>query len=488
MMNSQLQVSTAAREAGSSLAVVAGERRLTFSELNREAQVLANRISQLCNNESQPVAFVAHATLESLLLCYALLEMGRSALPLNPRLLPIDHEALIKQAGAIELFLDSSGLRVTHQSSSLDYPLTLPSPAALVATSGSTGRAKLVRLSSQALVAAAEASAERLQWMKDDAWLLSLSLCHIGGLSIVIRCLLARRPVVLGDPRAGPAELVGLVRSYEVTMVSLVSTQLHRLLAGDYSLAGSKLRVLLLGGMHADPWLVGAARTKGIPVLTTYGMTETASQVATQQLCDLRSLIGPCHDVGPPLSRIELKLVEHEIVVRGPMLFNGYVGDPCSLETQTVSSPLDTGPNLRDGWFHTGDWGRLDSRGRLTVIGRSADRIVTSGENVAPAEVERVLEALPAIERACVFGIPDPVRGEQVAAALIIREGNTLDPADFEHEVSRRLASFKRPRALAIVSEFMVTATGKLDRPATAQMANTQLQLLSPANARPGGR
>jgi len=491
-MNNQLRVSSAARDAGSSLALVAGEQRLTYSELNREVQVLANQISQLCSNESQPVAFVAHAKVESLLLCYALLEMGRPALPLNPRLLPTDHETLIEQAGAVELSFDSDGLRVTRQAGFTGNQLTVLIPAALVATSGSTGRAKLVRLSSQALVAAAEASAERLLWMKDDAWLLSLSLCHVGGLSIATRCLLARVPVVMGDPRGGPAELVRLVHRYNVTMISLVSTQLHRLLAGNESLDGSKLRVLLLGGMHADPWLVGAARTNGIPVLTTYGMTETASQVATQQLCDLRSLIGPCHDVGPPLSRVELKLVGDEIVVRGPMLFDGYVGEASAWEAQmapeSVSGPINVDPKIRDGWFHTGDWGRLDQRGRLTVIGRSADRIVTSGENVAPAEVERVLETLPAIERACVFGIPDPIRGELVAAALIIREGYALDPADFEYEISRRLASFKRPRTLAIVPEFMVTATGKLDRPATAQMACSQLQSVSPPNATQGGR
>ena len=482
-----LRVTSATRESGQSLALVAGERHLTYADLEREVQVLAHQISQLSNNETQPVAFIAHATLESLLLFYALLEMGRPALPLNPRLLPSDHEALVEQAGAVELSFASGGPRVTRQASFTSLPHAGRPPAALVATSGSTGRAKLVSLSSQALVAAAAASAERLLWMKDDAWLLSLSLCHIGGLSIATRCMLARRPVVMGEPRGGPAELVRLVQLHGVTMISLVSTQLHRLLGGDYSLGGSKLRVLLLGGMHADPWLVAAARTRGIPVLTTYGMTETASQVATQQLCDLRSLIGPCHDVGPPLSRVEVKLLDDEITVRGPMLFDGYVSDAASWGPQaapeSVRGPLSVDPTMRDGWFHTGDWGRIDQRGRLTVIGRSLDRIVTSGENVAPAEVERVLEALPAIERACVFGIPDPVRGEQVAAALIIRDGYTLDPADFEYEIGRRLASFKRPRTLAIVPEFVATATGKLDRLMTARMASNQLQTLSPPSS-----
>jgi O-succinylbenzoic acid--CoA ligase len=479
-------VSTAAREARSSLAVIAGDCELTFEALLREVQPLAEQVARLSGNPLQPVAFVAHATLESLFLLYALLELGRPALPLNPRLLPSDHEALVEQSGAIEVGFSAEGLRVTRQASFCGYSLARPT-AVLIATSGSTGRAKLVRLSYAALIAAAEASAERLLWMKGDRWLLSLSVCHVGGLSIATRCLLARRPVVLCDPRGGPAELVRLVHQHQVSLVSLVSTQLHRLLAGDYSLRGSRLRVLLLGGMHADPWLVAAARASGIPVLTTYGMTETASQIATQRLGDLRSLIGPCHDVGPPLANVELGLQgdDDEIIVRGPMLFDGYVGDhgPWGTAPESAPAPLSVGPSLRAGWFHTGDWGRIDSQGRLTVIGRSSDRIVTSGENVAPAEVERVLEALPAIERACVFGVPDPILGEQVAAALVMREGHTLDTADFQFEMSHRLASFKRPRSFAIVPAFPTTSTGKLDRYATARIALGQLQSLAPPSS-----
>lgn len=481
-----LRVSAAARDAGSSLAVIAGELQLTYDDLSRKVQALAERLSRLCGNALQPVAFVAHANLDSLILLYSLLESERPALPLNPRLLPCDHESLVQQAGAVEIEFDGADLRITRQSEFAGYPPLVRQPAALIATSGSTGRAKLVRLSSAALVAAADASAERLRWTNYDRWLLSLSLCHVGGLSIATRCLLARRPVVMGEPRGGPTELVRLVHRHDVSLVSLVSTQLHRLLAGDHSLQGSRLRIVLLGGMHADPWLVAAARTSGIPVLTTYGMTETASQIATQLRSDLRSLIGPCHDVGPPLAGVDVKLAGDEILVKGPMLFDGYVGDTGPWGSlgapESVHGPVSAGPSLREGWFHTGDWGRIDQRGRLTVIGRSSDRIVTSGENVAPAEVERVLEALPAIERACVFGIPDPIRGEQVAGALIIREGYTLDPTDFEYEMTRRLASFKRPRAIAILSEFIVTPTGKLDRSATARVASGQLQFLSPVS------
>ncbi len=471
-----LSVNAASRDSASKLAVIAGEQRFTFEGLSAQVQRLAEKIAKLNTGTLQPVAFVAKPTLESLLLFYALLELGRSALPLNPRLLPSDHRAMIEQAGALEVSLTNGELSITNKASCVAASNELQSAAVLVATSGSTGRAKLVNLSSKALVAAADASAERLGWMDDDRWLLSLSLCHIGGLSIATRCLLARRPVVLGEPRGGPAELARLVERHNVTLVSLVSTQLHRLLAGDFDLGRSKLRILLLGGMQADPWLIAAARTRGIPVLATYGMTETASQIATQLPTDLRSLIGPCHDVGPALSQVELKIVNDEIVVRGPMLFDGYVGEIA--EVDSMRGPNTTGLSLRHGWFHTGDWGRLDTNGRLTVVGRASDRIVTGGENVAPAEVELVLETIPAIERACVFGVPEAVKGEQVAAAIILREGFALDLAEFEERVTERLASFKRPRAFAIMSEFAVTATGKLDRATTARSAMPQLQIM----------
>ena len=470
-----LSVSAAARDAGKSLAVIAGAQSITFEDLSRRVQELAGTIERL-TPQKQTVAFVAKPSLESLLLFYALLELSRPALPLNPRLLPSDHRVMVELAGACEVAFDAGGLRVTEPSSFVAPNLDGRPPAVLIATSGSTGRAKLVNLSQKALVAAADASADRLGWTADDRWLLSLSLCHIGGLSIATRCLLARRPVVLGEPRGDPGELVRLVNTYDVTLVSLVSTQLHRLMASDFDLRGSKLRILLLGGMQADPWIVAAARTRGIPVLMTYGMTEMASQIATQLPADLRGLIGPCHDVGPALSQVEIKILNEEILVRGPMLFDGYAGD--AMEVDSMRGPYTTGLAVRHGWFHTGDWGRLDPNGRLTVVGRAADRIVTGGENVAPAEVELALEALPAIERACVFGVPEAVKGEQVAAAIILREGFKLDLSEFDAQIADRLAPFKRPRAWAVLDEFAVTPTGKLDRAATARIAMPQLQIM----------
>ena len=479
-----LSVSAAAQEAGDRLAVVDGETRLTYAEFSRLVLQLAVKINRTCPNSAQPVAFVAYPVLDSLTLLCALLELGRPALPLNPRLLPIDHQVLVEQAHAVEVAFDSETLTVKRDAGPGLFPADWRTPAILIATSGATGRPKLVRLSERALIAAADASAERLLWMEHDRWLLSLSLCHIGGLSIATRCMLARAPVVMCNPRGGPAEIVKIIHDSQVTMLSLVSTQLHRILAGDHELRGSKLRIVLMGAMHADPWLVGAARIQKIPVLTTYGMAETASQVATQLRTDLKSLIGPCHDVGPPLSKLEVKIVEEEIVVRGDVLFDGYTSPVIAGSSQSgpvsVHGPASTGPLLRDGWFHTGDWGRIDKRGRLTVLGRASDRITTSGETVVPAEVERVLELLPSIERACVFGVPDAMRGESVAAAIILRQGYGFDPVHFQNQIIGQLAAFKLPVAIAEVSEFVMTATGKLDRRLTARACSARLQVLAP--------
>jgi len=440
-------------------------------------------VNRTCGNSSQPVAFIAYPTLDSLMLFYALLEIGRTALPLNPRFTLADNRTFVVQAGAVQVSYESERLEIVHQACFVPSVATLRPPTLLVPTNGSTGRAKLVRLSEKALIAAAESSAERLEWFPNDRWLLSVSLCHIGGLSIVTRCLLGRVPTVIGDSRGGPAEIDRAVHGNGVTLVSLVSPQLHRLLASDHRLRKSPLRLILLGGMTADPWIVAAARSSHIPVLTTYGMTEFSSQIATQLPTDMLSLIGPCHDVGPPIRNVDVKIVNDEIVVRGPMLFDGYDTDasPTAELSPPVSihGPASAGPVLRNGWFHTGDWGRISETGRLRVLGRFSDRIITGEDIVAPAEVEWVLESLPSVERACVFGIPDAAQDEQVAAAIILREGYTLNWTEFRAQVEQRLAAFKRPRAVAIVSQFVTRPSGKLDRAATALESKNRLQRIS---------
>ena len=202
--------------------------------------------------------------------------------------------------------------------------------------------------------------------------------------------------------------------------------------------AAPALRAALVGGGPVPRDLLEWAAERGLPLLQTYGMTETASQIATLPASEAASGTG---SAGRPLPGVELRTSEEgEILVRGPMVSRGALA--------------------ADGWLHTGDRGRLDGDGRLVLEGRMKDVIVTGGENVAAAEVEEALVAHPAVADAAVVGRPDPEWGE-VVVAYVVLEGSVSDEELAAH-CRRRLAGYKCPRAIVRVEELPRGATGKL--------------------------
>ncbi|HKA91866.1 MAG TPA: AMP-binding protein [Haliangiales bacterium] len=355
--------------------------------------------------------FVAEPTAETVARMRALIRARRPFVPLHPRLTAAERDALRPDLAAIP-----------------DGTL------AVLYTSGTSGRPKGAILSRAAFIASARASAARLGWRDDDRWLCSLPLAHVGGLSVLVRCLLARRPFVLGRGDRVAEDLL----AHRATIVSLVPAQLARLLDGAWT-PPRWLRLVLLGGAAAPPRLLARAAAAGVPVVTTYGLTEACSQVATQ-------VPGrPGAGCGPPLPGIAVRIADGDrIEIDGPTLFSGYLGEP-------PRAP---------GWFATGDFGRFDAAGNLHVLGRRTDLIVTGGENVYAAEVEAYLDArgVPA----CVFGVPDETWGEIVAAATT---------APLPTAALADLAPFKRPRRIARVEALPLTPGGKPDRAAARALA-----------------
>ena len=328
---------------------------------------------------------------------------------------------------------------------------------AIVYTSGTSGHPKGVVLSRRAFVASARASAANLGWQDDDRWLLRIPTAHIGGLSTLTRCLLARRCLVLADERVTLTEQIERDR---VTITSLVPTQLRRLLdeAPGWR-PPAQLRAVLLGGGSAPAELLGEAVDRGWPVLTTYGLTETCSQVVTQPYGTVnRGELGS----GRPLDGARLRIVDDVIHVRGPMLFSGYVdGTPALTD---------------DGWYVTGDRGSFDEHGFLHVVGRASDLIISGGENVDPLEVESALRALPGVRDACVFGVPDRAWGERVAAIVV----GDVDFAGVDRALRARLARFKVPRLYGRAEALPLTPAGKVDRRAAAERFSERLSPQSP--------
>jgi O-succinylbenzoic acid--CoA ligase len=334
---------------------------------------------------------------------------------------------------------------------------------AVVPTSGTRGTPKGVLLSRRAFLASAAASAGNLGWENDDRWLLALPLAHVGGLSILVRTLAARRCVVLtGSGSFDAMKTIRAIDERRVTLASLVPPMLQTMLEAHPAWRPPEhLRALLLGGGPASPDLLALAADRGVPVLTTYGLTEMCSQVTTQRYRTVnRGEMGS----GSPLEGVELRIVDGEIQVRGPMLFSGY------LEGGHMASGLDS-----DGWFSTGDEGELDGRGRLHVRGRLDRSIVTGGENVDPIEVEATLRSLPSIRDAVVFGVDDPKWGSVVAAALVL-EGRTPELAALREEMRSNLASYKRPRLIGLLPYLPRTAAEKVDRAAAEAAAREGLK------------
>jgi O-succinylbenzoic acid--CoA ligase len=329
-----------------------------------------------------------------------------------------------------------------------------PGPGqAVLGTSGSTGGNKWVQLSAAALCASAEATHARLGG--PGRWLLALPAQHVAGVQVLVRAALAgHRPELLDlrsgfDPTQFSAAAHRLTSAAGRCYTALVPTQLVRLLDTEPGYL-ARFDAVLLGGAATPDGLLHRARAAGVRVVTTYGMTETA---------------GGCVYDGWPLEgvKIRLDLAESDsgkIELAGPMLASGY-----------LDAPEQTAVAFRDGWFQTSDLGRCDGQGRLQVLGRADDVIVTGGLNVAPAEVEAVLTGLPGVAAACVVGLPDPDWGERVTAVVIPADpGRPPEPGALRLAACRLLTGAQVPKEIVFFDALPLRGVGKPDRRAVRTM------------------
>jgi O-succinylbenzoic acid--CoA ligase len=455
-----LSVFDAASEAPDRAALVLGDRVVTFSDLGEQVRAKVSSLARegLPTGNRYPTWMVGSSDFDSLVQLYSFIEVGQPVALVHPKLKEAERRPII------DLFDARANARSTSDEVKL-VPLDDELCLAIVFTSGTTGTPKGIVLSRRAFLASARASAENIGWQDDDRWLLGLPLAHVGGLSVVTRCLVARRTVVVPSEVAAGRRLdaAGIARAIEaerVTLVSLVPTQLEWLTSLDPPWQPpAHLRAILLGGAPARASLLERAADLRLPILTTYGLTEACSQVTTQPRGTAnRGDMG----AGSPLAGTEVRLAEDgAIEIRGETLLSGYFPDS--------GTPL-----RQDGWFRTDDIGRFDERGMLHIVGRRSELIVTGGENVYPREVESVLEACPAVAGACVFGVPDDTWGE-VVAAVVVPEG-APDLEAIAAFVQAHLAVHRRPRLIAFADALAASENGKLDRRATAALARGRLQ------------
>ncbi|MFB6243558.1 MAG: o-succinylbenzoate--CoA ligase, partial [Halobaculum sp.] len=332
-------------------------------------------------------------------------------------------------------------------------------PLVYLFTSGSTGEPKLVELRVRNVRHSATTLLFRLGVDPGDRYLLTLPLHHTGGLMPLYRAVLAGTSVVLRTA-FDPGGAADDIRTYDVTGVSLVPTMLKRMLDARGTLADS-LRVVLLGGAPAPDKLIERCRDYSVPVHPTYGMTEAASAITVASPTEAFENLGT---VGRQLLWTELTVRGEdgerlqpgevgELVVDGPSVTPGYYDAPEATEAAF-------GPH----GFRTGDVGYRTEDGYVYVLNRKDDRIVTGGENVDPGEVVATLRDHPHVEDAAVVGVPDEEWGERVAS-LVVRDDDSMTPADLEAFCRERLADFKIPKTIRFTDALPRTDSGSVRRP-----------------------
>lgn len=449
---------------------------LTYGQLDELASRAAGALAAHGVLTGDRVAALMHGGPDFAVLLHATLRLGAAIVPVNtrlslqemafvladaaPRVLVLGEglgetgEPLARAAG-IEALYAPALRRGAHASPTAGHRLS--DLAALVYTSGTTGTPKGAMLTLGNFYHAAVTSALGLGTLPEDRWLLCMPLFHVGGLSILLRAALYGIGVVAQDGFSEQA-VARALQEDGVTIASLVPVMLQRLLDAGVPFPPT-LRCILLGGGPAPGELLERALRTGAKISPTYGLTETASQVATMQPGQT-DRIG---SAGRPLLLTELRIgtpegglapgEAGEILVRGPTVSPGY-----------WRREADTEKALAGGWLHTGDVGYLDAEGYLFVLDRRDDLIVSGGENIYPAEVESALARHPAVLDAAVFAKADATWGQAVHASVVLRDGEAVSAEDLRAFLREQLAGYKVPRQIAFVAALPRNAGGKLMR------------------------
>lgn len=410
-------------------------RSLSFATLKEKVSQCSQALKRDFPEKSI-IAIQEFPSLEYLVFLVAVFHANMTALPLNPSLPESTVHNLIHSLDRCYLFHSQN--KLTSAKSVKNYlencqhlpiqplkNLAIEQPVSLIRTSGSSGEPKLALHSFGNHYYSALGSHQNIPFESSDRWLLTLPLYHVGGLSLIFRSLLNGGTLVLAKTSLSIADQC---LHEEITHLSLVTTQLFRLIKDDQLKHLKSLKHLLLGGSSIPHSLIRQCLVKGINLHTTYGSTEMSSQITTVAPgANLSQLMTAGHC----LPYRELNLIGGEILVRGKVLFQGY------LNGKQLERPFE-----EEGWFRTGDLGYLDKNEQLIVTGRIDNQFISGGENIQPEEIEMLLNQIEGVEEAIVVPHLDPEFGERPLAFV---KTSQLDPTAYINHLKVHLPSFKIP-------------------------------------------
>ena len=481
---------------GEHIALIDGQRRISYADFDRRTDKLASALRDLGVRQGDRVACLQYNSASFLELLFATAKLGAIFVPINFRLAAPEVAYLLADSGA-DVFvwsgplsqlagdaLRGEGVRVRlgvtvggdpHDDEN-DYETLLgsgkPVPlgmrvagsdvAMLMYTSGTTGRPKGVMLTHDNLLWHAINNLNLGPGLRStDRTVTVAPMFHIGALGVHTLPLFYVGGTVAVLPSFNPEETLAMMATERVTLQFLVPAMWSALMTvpdfETYDL--SALELAVTGGAPCPLPVLEYFQSRGVPFQEGFGMTEAAPGVSLLDTDHLKEKSG---SIGRPNFHVQTRIVDEndrelptgevgELVLRGPNIFVGYWG-----------LPEATAEAFRGGWFHTGDLGRVDDEGFITLVDRKKDMIITGGENVYPIEVEQVLWRHHAVREVAVVGVPHPKWGETPIAVVAVEDGAEVTGDDLIAFARERLAHFKCPTRVEYVSELPRNATGKI--------------------------
>ena len=406
-------------------AMVTPAGRVSYKSLRKKARAWQKALERF--GPQQVIAYYAPTLSETIELFYAILLNNQIALPLNPQLPELNIQQITGQNRIAAMIPDPSRIELE----ALPGQESTREIATLVATSGSTGSAKLVAHTLKNHFYSALGSKSHIPFTREDNWLLSLPLYHISGIAILFRCLFSSAAVTLTS-----ASWQEAVMNHDYTHVSLVPSQLQAVLQTNEVIKALKNRkCILVGGAGLSQGITAQALDNGLPLVKTYGSTEMASQVtSTRQIKDLETS-------GSILPYREVSIAGgNEILLRGATLSPGYFSE------NTLLPLVD-----KDGWFHSNDCGFIDPEKRLTITGRLDNMFTSGGYNIHCEEIESAIMNTAMVEKCIVLPVEDEMFGHRPVA--FIHPHNEKVVATLQKIMARHLHKYKIPDEILALPE-----------------------------------
>lgn len=443
----------------------------TFSTLRDESRLFARKLARLSIQKGNKIAILSNNHLDAVRAIFACSYLGGVAVMLNTRLTQEElHYQLAnaevdillttptlqeeKQLDFTEQYTFTEIQQLKEKEVALIEEINLADPFTMMFTSGTTGNPKAVVHTYGNHYWSAVSSALNLGLHDDDKWLLTLPIFHIGGFSILMKSVIYCMSVYFMEKYEKHLLHEALVEK-GVTIASLVTVMLKDVLEkiGEAQFP-STVRCILLGGGSVPKNMLDAVKEKQVPLFQSYGMTETSSQIVTLSKEDVSRKLG---SAGKPLFTADVKISDEneagigEIIVKGPMVMNGYFkNDAANKES------------FKDGWLYTGDLGYIDEDGFLYVVDRRTDLIISGGENIYPTEIENALLKIDEIKEAAVIGVTDERWGQLPVACLVCEE--KLDEKTILATLEKSLAPYKIPHQFYQVDSLPRNASNKVMR------------------------